>query len=95
MKNTSSLSARICKALAKFGPLTKEDLVKKLRLKSSPGAKAGYNISRYFANVSPNAKAAYHANPSLVSSGHVTQVGKEGRSAVYGLTAKGLILAAE
>lgn len=95
MKNTSTLQSRICKTLAKFGPLTKEALIKKLRLKSSPGAKAGYNISRYFANVSPDAKASYGTNPSLVSSGHVMQVGKEGRAAVYGLTAKGLLLAAE
>ena len=95
MKNTSSLQSRICKTLAKFGPLTKEALIKKLRLKSSPGAKAGYNISRYFVNVSPNAKASYGTNLSLVSSVHVAEVGKEGRMAVYGLTAKGLLLAAE
>ena len=95
MKNTSSLQSRICKTLAKFGPLTKEALIKKLRLKSSPGAKAGYNISRYFVNVSPNAKASYGTNHSLVSSGHVAEVGKEGRMAVYGLTAKGLLLTAE
>ena len=75
--------------------MVSEALIKKLELKSSPGAKAGYNISRYFVNVSPNAKASYGTNPSLVSSGHVAEVGKEGRMAVYGLTAKGLLLTAE
>jgi hypothetical protein len=52
-------------------------------------------VSAYLVEIGPFSRATYSGGMSLVSSGHVVAVGKEGRSKVYGLTAKGLALAAE
>ena len=90
-----SNSKLICEVLAKFGPLTKAGVVEKMRKKSGPFAKGEYDVSAYLVEIGPFSRATYSGGMSLVSSGHVVAVGKEGRSKVYGLTAKGLALAAE
>ena len=82
-------SQQIIDVLAANGPMTKAEIIRALGKKAGYGAKAGYNISAYFANVSPDAKAYYGNNLSLVSSGHVEVVGREGSQLVYGLTELG------
>ena len=81
-------SQHIIDVLAANGPMTKAEIVQTMR-RLTHGSKAGYNISAYFANVSPDAKAFYGNNLSLVSSGHVEVVGQEGRQLMYGLTELG------
>ena len=81
-------SQQILDVLAANGPMTKVGIIQAMGKKSGYGAKAGYNISVYVANVSPDAKA-FGNNLSLVSSGHVEVVGQEGRQLVYGLTELG------
>lgn len=82
-------SQQILDVLAANGPMTKAGIIQAMGKKSGPGAKAGYNISAYVANVSPYAKASFGNNLSLVSSGHVEVVGREGAQLVYGLTELG------
>ena len=82
-------SQQILDVLAANGPMTKVGIIQAMGKTSGYGAKAGYNISAYFANVSPDAKASFGNNLSLVSSGHVEVVGQEGRQLVYGLTELG------
>jgi len=82
-------SQQILDVLAANGPMTKVGIIQTMGKTSGYGAKAGYNISVYFANVSPDAKASFGNNLSLVSSGHVEVVGQEGRQLVYGLTELG------
>jgi hypothetical protein len=82
-------SQQILDVLAANGPMTKVGVIQAMGKTSGYGAKADYNISAYFANVSPDAKASFGNNLSLVSSGHVEVVGQEGRQLVYGLTELG------
>ena len=82
-------SQHIIDVLATNGPMTKVGIIQAMGQTSGYGAKAGYNISAYVANVSPDAKASFGNNLSLVSSGHVEVVGQEGRQLVYGLTELG------
>ena len=82
-------SQQILDVLAANGPMTKVGIIQAMGKTSGYGAKAGYNISAYFANASPDAKASFGNNLSLVSSGHVEVVGQEGRQLVYGLTELG------
>ena len=82
-------SQHIIDVLAANGPMTKVGIIQAMGKKSGYGAKAGYNISVYVANVSPDAQASFGNNLSLVSSGHVEVVGQEGRQLVYGLTELG------
>lgn len=82
-------SQQILDVLAANGPMTKVGIIQAMGKTSGYGAKAGYNISVYFAKVSPDAKASFGNNLSLVSSGHVEVVGQEGRQLVYGLTELG------
>ena len=84
-----TVSQQILDALAANGPMTKVGIIQAMGKTSGYGAKAGYNISAYVANVSPDAKASFGNNLSLVSSGHVEVVGQEGRQLVYGLTELG------
>lgn len=79
---------KILRALAANGPMTKSEIIQRMGKKAGPFAKGDYNISAYFAQVSPFSKAA-GSNLSLVSSGHVEVVGREGREIVYGLTELG------
>jgi hypothetical protein len=82
-------SQQILDVLAANGPMTKVGIIQAMGKTSGYGANAGYDISAYFANVSPDAKASFGNNLSLVSSGHVEVVGREGRQLVYGLTELG------
>lgn len=83
-------SQQIIDVLAANGPMTKAQVIQALGKKAGYFSKAGYNISAYFANVSPWSKASFgRRNLSLVSSGHVEVVGQEGRQLVYGLTELG------
>ena len=82
-------SKKILRVLAANGPMTKAQIIQAMGKKASEYAKGPYNISAYFANVSPFAKASFGRNLSLVSSGHVEVVGQEGRQLVYGLTELG------
>ena len=76
-------SQHIIDVLAANGPMTKAEIIQTM------GKKAGYNISAYFVTVSPDAKASFGNNLSLVSSGHVEVVGREDSRLVYGLTELG------
>ena len=85
-----TVSQQILDVMAANGrPMTKVGIIQAMGKKSGYGAKAGYNISAYFANVSPDAKASFGNNLSLVSSRHVKVVGQEGRQLMYGLTELG------
>ena len=84
-----TVSQQILDVMAANGPMTKAEIIQAMGKKAGYGAKAGYNISAYFANVSPDAKAAFGNNLSLVSSGHVEVVGREDSRLVYGLTELG------
>ena len=84
-----TVSQQILDVMAANGPMTKAEIIQTMGKKAGYGAKAGYNISAYFANVSPDAKASFGNNLSLVSSGHVEVVGREDSRLVYGLTELG------
>ena len=82
----------ICRVLAIHGPLTKKDIIERMGKCSGHGAKYAYNINAYVSNVGPFTKSA---PLSLLNSGHVEVVGRQGSALVYGLTAKGFVLATE
>lgn len=79
---------KILRVLAANGPMTKKEIIQRMGKKAGPFAKGDYNISAYFAQVSPFSKAAGR-NLSLLSSGHVEVDSIEGREIVYGLTELG------
>jgi len=80
----------ICRVLAIHGPLTKKDIIERMGKRSGLVAKYAYNINAYVSSVGPFTKSA---PLSLLNSGHVEVVGRQGSALVYGLTAKGFILA--
>jgi hypothetical protein len=75
------------------GPMTRQEIVDSLGKSRNPFAKAADSMSAYFINISPFSKAAGGNNMSLLSSGHIKVVGREGASVVYDLTPKGHRLA--
>ena len=82
----------ICRVLAIHGPLTKKDIIDHMGKCSGRGAKYAYNINAYVSNVGPFTKSAAL---SLLNSGHVEVMGRQGSALVYGLTAKGFVLATQ
>ena len=84
----------ICRVLAIHGPLTKKDIIDHMGKCSSPFAKHAYNINAYVSNVGPFTKGA-RTSRSLLNSGHIVVVGRQGTALVYGLTAKGFVLATQ
>ena len=93
-KRVSNAQA-ICMVLAKMGPSTRNQITAALGRGEvpNPGAKAPDKMGAYFANISPFSKA-YSNNISLISSGHIKAVDRDGAEIIYDLTPKGRRLAA-